>query len=1273
MRSTFGTPLLCALLLGSLLIQNESDLFGAPSDAAEAANAVWGTGWKTGHDALDSAWELQRAIENFPAIPGLSRVDTRIVATEIALRRFHDVVLATGLPKRGVEILEEFIETPLHPSVQSQAQHLLAIFYHLSGDFEGARREWSSLGFLRSFQLIGPFENERGSGFRAQYPPETEVDLEAEYPGKRGSVSWRSWNEMGIAGQIELGELLRPSEESLAYLVSWIESPKATDAVIRVGSSGAYRIWIDDVEVPPADVERPLRLDQDAIPIRLRPGVQQIRILSGQQKGRWAIRVRFTDDAGAPLEDIKVTELPPGEGLVAPPAGFDPRRESSPDLGARSRLSRAEPTAWPLHLSGWIAAEVHAHDLTEHPDREAYRAAIRLDPDNPHLRYALAESYQQTVGHAAEREENPRRQALEETLDLDPTFNRARFALIEYYLDRFNNLTKASELFKSCWEHDPATRDIDRSPQLLELGRRILSLDLGSEAGRPLEMMLIDSLKEKQELRVPVRLTAYRMAQQRGELKEAQAILDEGLELFPLQDELLFARAEFATSLGDLETTRSLLSRRVAARPLQTSGWVALAGFEQSVDRLDSALIALDEALRIAPQSERYLVQRGHLLHLLERDTAARDSWARALELEPNQPKLRALTEYLQSSSPGIEEEFRIDMSSRITAALNSAVEEEDPYHILLENQASDVQEDGTAVRYHQKVMRVLTDAGIRQLDTHVVPYAYGEQWVRILKARIHRPDGSYADARIRNRDPAVREGEYPVWSRALVDLPPLTKGDVVELEYLVEDLRQSFFGDYFGEKVLFGGYLPRSETVYTVRFPSERVLYRRTHQLEEPLITETGQKTTWQWRSTAESKVEPEPAGPPVAELVPHVEISSYKTWDEFATWYHHLIRRQFEVSPEIRAKVEELTSNTDDKAEQVRRICEFVANEIRYIAWEFGVHGFQPYNASTIFTRRFGDCKDKATLICTMLSELDIDAWPVLINGTRQRPLEDLSLPMVSHFNHCIAYVPSIDGGLFIDGTAENHGMNELPMMDYGAEIVVIKDDGAERHQIPWNTPSQFSISERTTVELEVDGSAKIQQEDVLVGEFAVLFRDQFEISSKRAEQIERVLARRYPGIEVQKVEVSDLNDLSQPVTLSLKLAVPKLVELGSAEVELPPIRDLLSSLEGVGNAASRPSRNESVLLGNPKSGFLRVELQLPEGYEVSSLPESLELRSDTAQCDFKYFQEGDKVVVERTYQFPSPRVDPTDYANFKRVVDQIEQSLDERIVLQPSKEVN
>ncbi len=750
-------------------------------------------------------------------------------------------------------------------------------------------------------------------------------------------------------------------------------------------------------------------------------------------------------------------------------------------------------------------------------------------------------------------------------------------------------------------------------------------------------------------------------------------ILDRGLELSPLEGELLGVRIDLATSLGELDTVRDLLRRGVDARPLGTKDWADLAEFERSTGSLEAALAAIDTALIIAPQDEGLHGERGHLLHELGRDAAALAAWEHSLALDPNQPRLRALTEYLVAREVGIDDEFRIDVADRIAAALASPVGGEHPYRILLENQASDVGEDGTATRYYQRLMQVVNDAGIRQLDVHVVPYAHGEQWVRVLTARVHHPDGTRADAKIRNRDPEVREGEYPVWSRAFVDLPPLSHGDIVELEYLVEDLRRSFFGDYFGEEVLFGGFLPREETIYSVRFPSRRTLYQHSHGIELAKSTESEGRTTWQWRSLASNPVEPEPSGPPVEELVPRVEVSSYGSWDEFATWYHHLIRRQFEVSPEIEAKVAELTKGVTDEREKVRLVYEFVANEIRYIAWEFGVHGFQPYNAATIFTRRFGDCKDKATLICTMLSEVGIEAWPVLIQGTMQRPHEDISLPLVSHFNHCIAYVPEIDGGLFLDGTAENHGVRELPSMDRGAEVVVIREDGADRHTIPWNEPDDLALAEEQRIEIGTDGAATIHQRDLLTGDYAVMIRSQFEVATKRGELLERILGPRYPGLEVKSVEMSDLDDLTQPVTIELELRVPRFVELGSREIELPPIRDLLGSLEGIAARASRAARTQDLLLGNPRGGTLRVEITLPKGTRIRSRPEPLRLSDDSVRFESKVLVEGNKLTIERSYRLLTPRVSPEVYRSFKEIVDRVERGLDEKIVLESTGEVD
>src|SRR5690606_39971797 len=68
-------------------------------------------------------------------------------------------------------------------------------------------------------------------------------------------------------------------------------------------------------------------------------------------------------------------------------------------------------------------------------------------------------------------------------------------------------------------------------------------------------------------------------------------------------------------------------------------------------------------------------------------------------------------------------------------------------------------------------------------------------------------------------------------------------------------------------------------------------------------------------------------------------LEISTFASWDAFSSWYHHLIRKQFESSPEIRDKVRELVSGISDDLEKIRAIYHFVVTEVRYNAWEFGV----------------------------------------------------------------------------------------------------------------------------------------------------------------------------------------------------------------------------------------------------------------------------------------------------------------------------------------------
>ena len=131
------------------------------------------------------------------------------------------------------------------------------------------------------------------------------------------------------------------------------------------------------------------------------------------------------------------------------------------------------------------------------------------------------------------------------------------------------------------------------------------------------------------------------------------------------------------------------------------------------------------------------------------------------------------------------------------------------------------------------------------------------------------------------------------------------------------------------------------------------------------------------------------------------------------------------------------ELVAGAPDTRTKVQRIYRWVIDHTRYVGLEFGIHGFLPYRVPQIVQRGFGDCKDKASLLYTMLTEAGIDARLVLVRTRRNGAIHDLPASL-SVFDHAIAYVPELD--LFLDGTAEFSGSTEFPQMDQGLSLIHI-----------------------------------------------------------------------------------------------------------------------------------------------------------------------------------------------------------------------------------------
>jgi tetratricopeptide (TPR) repeat protein/transglutaminase-like putative cysteine protease len=1235
--------------------------------------------------------------------PAADRSPARAGEAELALRRLAQLSVEGDAVAPARPVYERWMD----PATAGD-ENLAALARFIGGRAAlraatpaEAAKIWEPLGFLRSYRLAGPFDNERGGGFSAELGPEKDqaaasaagrllrFDASASWPGKVRPVSWRKLPAEPVAGAVDLDALFRPNDEVLAYALTFIESESDQPAALRLASDEGVKVWVNGAMVLSRDVRRPCTFDQDAAAIRLRKGWNSLLLKVTEAKGSWKFEARLTRPDGGPLGGWKEGEPPDGLELTAPAAVAQAGEAAPPSQGARDLLRAATSAEAPAgagsggdgasgrldYLLGSILLLTHAHDEGEHPDRELLRKAISLSPGGAPAayQYMLAKSCERSTAITADRDDNDWREALLAAKSSHPPSIQAALDLADYYLETFGNTQIAEKLIEGLEAEGQPIPEAALIRARIEERRgsataRLLALERLGKAFRA------DALPESFDPQVARELAARLRAE--GRLPAAEELLRALIGRDRLDEVSRRLLDEVLVARGRPEEALALLEEAHGLEPFEMDPLLARGRILEGLDRASEALAAVDEALRIAPEDAEVLGRRGDLLKQLGRKEEAVATWEKALAIQPNFPALREHLEFLKSRRDEFADRWRRDAGPAIAAALAEPAGGDDPVRVILDLHAVNLNPDGTVKEFRQFVARAMNDQGIRTLGRYGTPYSAGEQRVEFEAARVHRPGGAVEEARLTVHEGGGQGG----WREASIDLPPVRAGDVIEVRHITEDLRPSFFGDYFSRRVRLRGDSPAAERTFVLQAPAERKLHFHQRNLTLAPVTRQDDPpgtVTYIWTLRDVEAERPEPGMPPREEIDPLVEVSTFGSWEAFAGWYWNLVRRQFEVSPQISAKVAELTSGAASDDQKIRAIYDFVTGEVRYNAWEFGIHGFKPYNASAIFARRFGDCKDKAELMATMLGAAGIQAYPVIIRAAPQgRADEDITLPMVDHFNHCIAYVPPTGGrpGRFLDGTAEHHAVDELPAMDRGAKVLVVKDGGGEIVQVPWNSPEEIGAEEEVQADIAEDGSATVEVRLRARGDSAAEIRQFFEVAGRRRRELEKIYGARFAGSSVTGERFSDLADRSKPVEFQVTLRVPALLQSASEGRVLPVLDDFFETARELGTFGSLETRRHELVLGPPHQSKLAVTQLLPPGLSARSLPADREISGRFGLFSLKHekSREGgrEKVVTRRIIQTTAPRVSLADYPEFRELAAAAARLKDEKLVIEAGK---
>ncbi len=1183
------------------------------------------------------------------------------------------------------------------PLVAAHAAHRLSLIEDRR-DAAGGEARRRRLGLLSRFSVLGPFAADGRAGHGQVFPPESEVELPdaaQRYPGKEREISWRRATTAdggGIGsvqgGAMHLDALLRPDTEAVAFALTYVHSDRPRDAAVRLGSPGPVKVWCNGALVHARDVVRPAAFDQDAAPVRLRKGWNRLLIKTLITQGSWRIFVRLTDRDGRPLPGLEHAEAPPAGAQTSAGAavgGREARRRPGVAVRELGRIlegatktavdAEAQAQAW-LDYGLYLAA-------VQPGDQPAWEAEIALQRAASRRATALGLL---ALGAAA-RDDDGRRHALERVLGIGGAGAAPLRALA---LARLGDVARAGqrealavERWRAALREDPACW-----PAALWLA------DTENAAGLPaVALARLEALPDT--VRAVPRVIRHRamLLETLGRQTEAEGVLQALVAAWGADVDLTENLASAARARGDVPATLAHLRRVADMRPDFPSMTLDLARALEGAGRGTEARAAMEQAVARLPDEPRLRAELGKLLHRAGYPREALEHLRAGLTLRPQNPELRRYADRLAVEvSAGAPEgatgggdpawDRAADVPALLAAEADRAragggaaapVADEAAAGavVLIDRKVVRVHANRLSETFAQRVVVIRTDRGARENRELYIRYAPGSQDVEIREARIFRraDSGELLTLEASARDHRdLSEPWYGLYydSRAeVIRYEGLRPGDVIELQYTVADIHsRNQMGDYFGDMQLIAEGIPKRHWDYTLVAPAGTELHfnsPRLAGLTRAIRDEPGRRVH-RFTALDVPPIEPEPAMPGYAEVAPYLHVSTDRTWAAVGARYWRLVEEQLTGDDRVREAARAAVRGRVTEEEKVRALHSFVLGNTRYVGLELGIHGYKPYKVGQVLARRFGDCKDKASLLVALLREVGVAADLVLVRTRRGGRIDD-DPASLAVFDHAITYVPKL--GLYLDGTAEFSGMSELPSQDQGVMVLRVSAAGAVLTQTPVLASAANRAARRWEADVEPDGAATIREDMTITGQAAPEWRQHYQTEGERHERYDKVWSARHPGARLASVAMPDIEDRDRPVRVRAEVQVPHLGWRGGEDhMELP----IAARDADFARAYARLStRRTELVIAYPWQHDEELVYALPAGWRAARLPSERSLETSFGTFRLQVTAVGAREVrVISRLDVRSHRVAPTDYAAFRRFLGDVDAALGERIVL-------
>ena len=503
---------------------------------------------------------------------------------------------------------------------------------------------------------------------------------------------------------------------------------------------------------------------------------------------------------------------------------------------------------------------------------------------------------------------------------------------------------------------------------------------------------------------------------------------------------------------------------------------------------------------------------------------------------------------------------------------------------------------------------------------------------------------------------------------------PSVASGNRTQLQYssVVKDAR--FIPGY-----IFTSYLPQAKTSYTVKTSRQVELVYDVINDPKHLIKfrkfEKGGFQYYEWTANDLAPTRGEDHSPSIRYFAPHIicYVKSYENKNgkvnvlselgDLYSWYYNFVPEGAESSQELKTVVEEITKKSKSEIETVRNVFYWVQDNIQYVAFEEGMRGLIPHTGSYVCEKRYGDCKDMANLIVTMLKIANIKAYHTWI-GTRDLPYKYSEVPTPLVDNHMIAtYIDNKQRYYFLDATSDHTAFGLPSSMIQGKEALIGFDKNKYEVRLVPEISKEINAM-NDSISIRLDGNQVTGNGTTSINGYAKVFGG-YELERSEKDDVKKyvtkLIGKGSNKFYLDGYKLANLENRDAATRIDYTFRIGDYFQTIGDELYIN-----LHLKKDYYNAFIDKSRVAPMEITYKYVENDYCEFTIPEGYDVEYLPSNVEVKGDLIGMETAYKLDNNKIFFTKKFYIDRLLVLPGDFEKWNTSIKELSEVYKESIIL-------